>query len=154
MHADIGRQSRQKGILEEAGRLFEFSWRGQRPHLVEQHGGAHISVDLGQHHEQLGLLVVAEVAQFDEPALQDGVWVVSRRNEELGDVLDAALLQGLNHVVVLGSVTLLVTNWASAWANQLLEFSWRGQRPHLVKQHGGGISLSTWGSAMNNSALS
>ena len=30
------------------------------------------------------------------------IWVVSRRNEELGDVLDGALLKGLNHVVVLG----------------------------------------------------
>ena len=29
-------------------------------------------------------------------------WVVSRRNEELGDVLDGALLLGLDHVVVLG----------------------------------------------------
>ena len=70
--------------------------------LVKQHGGAHITDDLGQCHEQLSPLVVAEVVQLNEPVLQDGVWVVSRRNEELGDVLDGALLKGLNHVVVLG----------------------------------------------------
>ena len=34
--------------------------------------------------------------------LQDRVWVVNRQNEELGDELDGALLQGLDHVVVLG----------------------------------------------------
>ena len=33
--------------------------------------------------------------------------------------IDGALLQGLYHVVVLGSVMPLVTNWALAWANQL-----------------------------------
>ena len=82
---------------EEAGRPLEFSWRRQRPHFVEQHGGAHISIDLGQHHEQLSPLVVVEVIQLDEPALQDKVRVVSWQNEELGDALDGALLQGLNH---------------------------------------------------------
>ena len=45
---DIGRQSRQKSIPEEAGRPLQFLWRRQRPHFVEQHGGAHITVDLGQ----------------------------------------------------------------------------------------------------------
>ena len=34
--------------------------------------------------------------------LQDRVWVVSRWNEELWNALDGALLQGLDHVVVLG----------------------------------------------------
>ena len=101
MHADIWRQSQQEGILEEAGQLLEF-WRCQRPHLVEQHGGAHITVNLGQRHEQLGPLVVTEVVQLDEPLLQDGVRVVSQWNEELWDALDGALLQGLDNVVVLG----------------------------------------------------
>ena len=102
MHADFGQQSRQNGIPQEAGRLLEFSWRRKCPHLVEQHGGAHITVDLGQRHEQLGPLVVAEVVQLDEPALQDGVWVISSWNEELWDALNGALLQVLDHVVVLG----------------------------------------------------
>ena len=76
--------------------------RRQRPHLVEEHGGAHIAVNLGQCHEQLSPLVVAEVVQINEPALQDRVWVVSRQNEELGNALIGALLQGLDHKVVLG----------------------------------------------------
>ena len=102
MHADIGRQSRQESIPEEAGQSLEFLWWRERPHFVEQHGGAHITVDLGQHHEELSPLIVAEVVQLDELALQDQVWVVSRRDEELGDVFDGALLQGLYHMVVLG----------------------------------------------------
>ena len=102
VHADIWWQSRQEGIPEEAGRLLELSWWRQCPHIVEQHGRAHITVDLGQRHEQLSPLVVAEVVQLDEPALQDQVWVVNWQDEELGDVLNGALLQGLNRVVVLG----------------------------------------------------
>ena len=62
----------------------------------------HITVDLGQRHEQLSHLVVAEVVQLDERALQDQVWVFSRQDKELGDALNGALLQGLNHVVLLG----------------------------------------------------
>ena len=44
-HADIPRQSREEGIPEEAGWVVELSWRRQRPHLVEKHGGAHVALN-------------------------------------------------------------------------------------------------------------
>ena len=105
-----GRGSRQKGNTRRGWLVACVSWRRQ-----------HIYVDLGQRHEQLSPLVVAEVIQFHEPALQDGVWVVSQRNEELGDALDGALLQGLDHVVVLGQGhrDAACDKRASTWANQL-----------------------------------
>ena len=41
VHVDISRQSQQKNIPEEAGRPLELLWRRERPHFVEQHGGAY-----------------------------------------------------------------------------------------------------------------
>ena len=100
--ADIQRQSREESVPEKAGRVVELTrWR-QGPHLVEQQGEMHVTIDMWQRHEQLGLLVVAEVVQLHEPVLHHGVRVISRRKEELRNPLDGTLRQGLDDVVVLG----------------------------------------------------
>ena len=49
--ADIQRQSGEEGIPKKAGRVVELTWWRQRPHLVEQQGGSHVTVDVGQRHE-------------------------------------------------------------------------------------------------------
>ena len=101
-NADIQQQSREEGLPEKAGRVVEFTWRRQRPRLVEQQGGAHVTVDVGQRHEQLGPLIVADVIQLHELVLQHRVWVISRWNEELRNPLNGTLRQGLDDVIVLG----------------------------------------------------
>ena len=55
-----------------------------------------------QCHEQLGLLVVAEVIQLLELGLEHEVRVTSQRKEELRNPLDRTPRQGLDDAVILG----------------------------------------------------
>ena len=63
---------------------------------------AHVTHHWGQSHQQLGALVVGEVVHLNELALQNQVWVLRRRSEQIRDALDGALVKSLDHMVVLG----------------------------------------------------
>merc|ERR1711860_205514 len=100
-NADIRRKSREESKPEQAVGVVQLvRWR-QGPHPVEQHGWTHVTVDWGQGVEQLRLLVVVHVVQLQEPGLELGVRVISRRSEKIRNSHNGTLREGLDNVVVL-----------------------------------------------------